>query len=250
MLSVIMPVCNGAEFLREAIMSIGPLDSIPTEIIVIDDASTDETGQLVREMARGRSEVQYVRLPENVGPGSARNRGLEIANGDLVGFLDADDRYAPNGLQRLCAHLRKHSGTDAVMGTVCTLRRTEDPSSNRQFDLIGERARAFQLGSVVARRRVFDRFGVFDPAYRHGEDIDWFLRIQEGQARVDQIDDLVLHHRRHGQNMSIVEPQGVSDIAMVMHASLRRREKLAAERNVGLEDIYFIKPERIPDASS
>lgn len=245
LLSIVMPVHNGAEFIAEAIASIKPVDDMPVEVIVVDDASTDETSEIVLGLASDRRALRYERLSENVGPGMARNRGLEIAQGELIGFLDADDRYAPGGIQRLCAHLREHSHTDVVMGTVQALLPVEDPTSCQQFKLSGERVRIFQLGSVVAHRRVFDRVGQFDPAYRHGEDIDWFFRIQEAQAHIDQVEVLVLHHRRHQRNMTVVERRGALDIASVMQASIRRRQRLAAERGVSLQDIYSINPGRI-----
>jgi hypothetical protein len=163
----------------------------------------------------------------------------------MIAFLDADDRYAPGALKYLRGRLIRHDEIDVVMGTVRALKRQATQDCDQSFKPSGDRVRVFQLGSILARRRVFDTFGDFNPTYRHGEDIDWFFRLQEGQARFDLVDQLVLHHRRHAENMSDAEPEGVFDIAMVIGASLARRKKMAVERGIAIEEIYYIRPDRI-----
>jgi len=245
-LSIIMPVRNGARFAREAIDSITLGADQPVEIIVVDDASTDETPEILEELGLSRAGLVFDRLPQSLGPGPARNHGLTLARGDTIGFLDADDRYAPGALDSLLARLAENTEVDVVIGRVCSLRRNTSEGAPDVFEPTGDQMRCFQLGGFVARRSVFERFGGFDPAYRHGEDMDWFFRVQEGRARFDFVDQLVLHHRRHDRNMSDLEPQRAIDIAMVLGASLARRKKISAETGTPVDEIYYFRPERTP----
>lgn len=93
--SVIIPAFNSARFLARAIDSVLCQERISAEIMVIDDASTDNTSELMQRYA-GR--VNYLRRETNQGVATARNYGAEKANGDWLAFLDADDFYYPNRL--------------------------------------------------------------------------------------------------------------------------------------------------------
>src|SRR6266536_3462505 len=110
--SVILPVYNGARFLRDAVESVRRQRYEPLETIIVDDGSTDET----REIATGfPGEVSYVRQ-ENAGPPAARNTGLRLARGTLIGFLDADDVWTDDKLALQVPRLLEEPSVDAVLG--------------------------------------------------------------------------------------------------------------------------------------
>lgn len=111
-ISVIVPVYNGEAYIEEAIRSVldGPLvDAL--QILVVDDGSADRSVE--RALACGPS-VRVVRQP-NQGRSAARNTGLREATGDLVAFLDADDRYAPGKLERQVAYLQERPEAIGVL---------------------------------------------------------------------------------------------------------------------------------------
>ena len=97
LVSVIMPVYNGAAFLTGAIDNIRRQNYEPLEIIIVDDGSTDSTGQIVASFG---SDIRYV-YQANQGPAAARNHGLRLATGDLIAFLDVDDLWAENRFVQL-----------------------------------------------------------------------------------------------------------------------------------------------------
>ena len=99
LLSVIMPVYNGAEFLAEAVASIVAQAYQPLEIIVVDDGSTDETATIVQSLG---GEIRYL-YQFNQGPAAARNAGLALAQGDLIAFLDVDDLWPADKLAQQMA---------------------------------------------------------------------------------------------------------------------------------------------------
>jgi glycosyltransferase involved in cell wall biosynthesis len=237
-LSVIIPIYNTAKFLQEAVASA----SRANEIILVDDASTDATPALTNELVQRAENIRLVRLEQNVGPGPARNVGLNHASGELIAFLDADDRYAPDGLELMCEQLLANPTADLIMGRVQALKSRHSSSASELFELTGGSVRIFQLGSCVIRKSMLERTGAFDPKYHHGEDIDWFFRAQEARARFELLEQVVLHHRRHDSNFSD-KRGGDSDLAMVMAASLARRRKLAKNHGVPIDELYYIQPD-------
>jgi glycosyltransferase involved in cell wall biosynthesis len=94
--SVVIPCYNGARFLRETLASVARQTSPAAEVIVVDDGSTDDSGAIAESFA---PLVRVVRQP-NRGESAARNRGIDLAAGDWVALLDADDVWEPQKLQR------------------------------------------------------------------------------------------------------------------------------------------------------
>jgi len=104
--SVIMPVHNGARFIGKAIDSVLKQTEPDLELIVVNDGSTDGTHQLVEQRARQDSRIRVVnRLSASGRPSVPRNEGLAVARGPYVSFLDHDDLYSPDRVQKLLAGL-------------------------------------------------------------------------------------------------------------------------------------------------
>jgi succinoglycan biosynthesis protein ExoO len=101
--SVIIPAYNIASIIARAIESAAAQSARPLEIIVIDDASTDDTASVVSAMANRIPGVRLVSCPSNRGPAGARNLGIAEARGDWVALLDGDDAWKPERLERLTA---------------------------------------------------------------------------------------------------------------------------------------------------
>ncbi len=108
MVSVIMPAYNSAAFISEAIESV-ILQTYPNwELIVIDDDSKDATTSLVEEFIRQESRIKIIKNPYNEGPGISRNKGIQMANGDFMAFLDSDDQWLPEKLEIQLDFMKKH----------------------------------------------------------------------------------------------------------------------------------------------
>lgn len=95
--SVIMPVYNGAAYIAQAVESVY-LQKVPLELIVIDDGSTDGTREAL-EPWKNRADFHYVRNEKNLGAAGSRNRGVSLAQGKYVAFLDADDWWTEGKLE-------------------------------------------------------------------------------------------------------------------------------------------------------
>ena len=98
--TTVIPVHNREMFIARAIESANSQTYPTTEIIVVDDASTDATPRIVENLAKHLKNLVFIRSPENVGAAKARNIGAEIARGDLLAFLDFDDLWCPEKLEK------------------------------------------------------------------------------------------------------------------------------------------------------
>ena len=106
-ISVIVPVYNVEEYVEECLASILDQDFEDVEVIVVDDASTDRSAQVIEDCTRGNDKVRFIRLERNVGLGFARNEGLKVATGEYLLFVDSDDWLAAGSLRAIHDRLQK-----------------------------------------------------------------------------------------------------------------------------------------------
>jgi hypothetical protein len=201
LVSVIVPVFNGAEFLREAIDSILAQNYPCLEILVVDDGSQDDIESAVAQLP---VDVRLIRQP-NRGPAAARNRGLGDASGSILAFLDVDDLWPPGTLRTLVHALSADPDLMVVQGGALVMAR--DPDSGR-YDVTGDPDLAFPfyIGAALYRRTAFERIGLFDPNMRLAEDTDWYMKLLQSGLPHRRLDLVSLHVRRHGGNMTLAVP--------------------------------------------
>jgi glycosyltransferase involved in cell wall biosynthesis len=204
--SAVIPVHNGAAYVAEAIRSALNQTRPPIECLVIDDGSTDATADVVRQFG---DEVRYVRL-DRVGVSAARNRGSQLAKGDLIAFLDHDDVWMATKLERQVETLNAESaslGLCAVQvvdehGTVrrtLRLRAREDLLSGM---LMFDGTETMSCGSAgLVRRDELMRMGGFDSLLSVSADWDLLFRLLLAGG-VAYVDAPLVRYRVHGTNMS------------------------------------------------
>jgi glycosyltransferase involved in cell wall biosynthesis len=194
LVSLIVSVYNGETFLARALESLFAQEYDPVEVIVVDDGSTDLSGQIARTFPG----VLSLHQPHG-GLARARNTGLAAAHGDFVGFFDADDLAPPEKLTIQVGYLLSHPEVDCVLGRQELFYEGEEPAawSDRQA-IFGD----VNLMSAVMRTRVLREVGGFDPTYLKSEDRDLFVRLREYGAKTDVLPDIVLYRRVHGANMT------------------------------------------------
>ena len=136
--SVVIPTYNCSRFVGDAIESVLAQTRVPDQIIVVNDGSTDDTAAVVQQYRDGR--IVYIEQA-NGGIAAARNRGLSIATGDYIGFLDADDRWLPSMLERQLALLERQPD---VICTFANFMRTDEIAKRE----LGEQFRYYPLEDV------------------------------------------------------------------------------------------------------
>jgi hypothetical protein len=218
LVTVIVPVFNGAHFLKDAVASIVAQNYPALEIIIVDDGSADNIQAAVDALP---VDVRFFRQM-NAGPSAARNRGLRDASGDLIAFLDVDDQWTDGSLAALVTQMQAAPEADVVLGKAQMARVTANGTEPYQTgDLF-----PYYIGSALYRRRAFDRIGAFDETLRFGEDTDWFQRLTEAGAQLIRMDRTTLVVRRHGGNMT--EGKSVVELGVIQtlkRALDRRRER-------------------------
>jgi GT2 family glycosyltransferase len=209
--SVVIPAWNAADDVTTCLAGVLAQDYPDFEVIVVDDASSDKTPEVVRAHER----VRLVRNPTNLGPAAARNRGVAESRGDLLVFIDSDSIVDdPRWLAR---HAVAHAaGADAVVGggirgigrglvaradSYCHWvtniphgAPTEITAEHRPF---GRVTRHLVTNNMSVRRSTFDRVGGLDTRFRTGEDVDFCERaLQLGIPLRLEPDIVVGHHDR------------------------------------------------------
>lgn len=204
--SVIIPTYNAGRFITLTVDSVLQQTLPDLELIVIDDGSADDTLEKVRAYRDGR--IHIIEQPHQGGP-VALNAGLNIARGEYVAFLDHDDIWLPNKLERHAKFLQQHSEVDLTFSWIRWIdgegkdtglrsRRWTGPISFRQL-LVD-----FVIGttsSVVFRRSAIDRAGWFDPRLPRCWDSDLCFRVsllRPGNAHAIP-EELTLYRRHTGQ---------------------------------------------------
>ena len=195
LVSVVIPVWNGARFLDATLASVFEQDYRPIEVIVVDDGSTDETPAVLARWP----EVIVVRQA-NAGVAVARNTGIGRARGAFVALQDADDLWAPDKLSLQIAHLAAHPEHGFVAALVQSFLEpgVERPAWVSDVQL-GE-ARVGGMGNLLVRAEVFARVGLFDA--RDPTDIDWSMRAQEAGVAAGVVAKVLLFRRVHDDNLS------------------------------------------------
>jgi glycosyltransferase involved in cell wall biosynthesis len=222
LVSVVIPVFNGERFLREAVDSVLAQEYSPLEIIIVDDGSTDGTEALAKSLPEP---VRYLRQT-NKGPAAARNRGIELAQGNLIAFADADDLWPQGKLELQLPYLIQDSQIDIVLGRIQQVVLSTTSDGQTQSEEFAEPAFSVNLGSAVIRRSVFEQVGLFDETMRYSEDVDWFMRAREAGAAIVTIDAVTLLYRQHEQNMTRGKSAAELNVLQALKRSLdRRRER-------------------------
>ncbi len=198
--SVIVPVYNGEHFLAEAIDSILAQTYPSFEIIVVDDGSTDRT----REIALSYQSVHYL-YQVNTGTAAARNRGIQIARGEYLGFLDADDVWMHEKLSIQMAAFEADPGLEIVSGYV---EQFVDPDINpglaKKYYVPTAPLPGYLTVAILIKRSAFDAIGSFHEDSLSAETISWFSGIIGSEHKILMLSDVVVRRRIHGKNIGIV----------------------------------------------
>jgi glycosyltransferase involved in cell wall biosynthesis len=206
-ISIIIPTYNCADYIGDAIDSVSKQSCQDFEIIIVDDGSTDNTAKVLDKYKSNES-VKYI-FQENRGPGAARNKGMNLAEGEYLCFLDADDQLHPDSLKLRQGVL--DSGEDIVMVfTDYGLKKTEDSyiekylndnkfvkyfkdsfvykKCNNDFIVFNNNfvdlfysfsPHPIWTGTVMMKKSIIDSIGYFRTDISVGEDTDYWTRIAQ-----------------------------------------------------------------------
>lgn len=203
-ISVIIPAWKAGVFIARAVESALASTGVSVEVVVVDDASPDDTFAAMKSLAAGDARVVVDRRPANGGPSAARNRAIELAHGRFIAVLDADDTMTPDRLSRLLA-VAENRGADIVVDNMIEVDgagqtlggdrflKSPDFAAARDIDLLTWIAfnQPMKPGDCLGylkpliRRTTLDRLAVtYDPALRNSEDYYLVASLLVGGARM------------------------------------------------------------------
>ena len=219
LISVIICVYNGEQYLNESIGSVLQQTYSPLELIVIDDGSTDGSAEIIQQYG---SRVRY-HFQENQGIGPARNTGVALAKGNYLAFLDADDLFTPERLALQMAAFAADPRLEAVFGHVQQFYSPElGTAFKRRFGFHTEVMPARLSTGMLIKKAAFTRVGPFIP-YQVGQSIDWYMRAQEAQLVTTMLKDIVFRRRIHKNNQGIIHREEQTERLRVLKDALDRR---------------------------
>jgi len=211
LVSVVVPCYNAARFLERTLQSVLEQTHRGLEVIVVDDASTDDSVALTERLTRRDARVRLIRRSRNAGtPGAPRNEGVAVARGEWIAFLDADDLWHPRKLELQLQALREHEALMCSTSMVdfrdeTDIAPTEPAGLPIQRVDLGMQLRKYRTptSSIVVQRDLMRRLPFNEhPSYKAREDTDCFIRAHEEIAYSIKLLHPLVFYRQQGAQIS------------------------------------------------
>lgn len=229
--SVTMPAYNAFRFIREAIESVLSQDYDKFELLVVDDGSTDNTFNIIREY-KNHPKVRIYRNKKNLGVGAARNRLVHLSRGQYITPCDADDIMLPGNLKTLSRFLDSHPDIGVVYADILVIESDdkgrvlkppyiEGIDCNKGWDLMGN---AVNYGGSTIRKSLILKVGGYDETVCSGaEDWDLLLRLAE-ITKFNYLKGKAYYIcRRHPKSLTRIARNWHSDVFRIVSNAIRRR---------------------------
>ncbi|MCK5817636.1 MAG: glycosyltransferase, partial [Candidatus Marinimicrobia bacterium] len=208
-ISVVIPVYNREQTIGRAIDSVLAQERFPEEIIVVDDGSTDNTPEILNAY---HTKIQVVRQG-NRGVSAARNRGIEVAGGKWIAFLDSDDEWMPDKLQKQMTYLEQHPNTRILQTDERWIRNNMRVNPGKKYSKKSENIFKYCLktcivgpSTVICEKSLLDEMGGFDEQLPVCEDYDLWLRIAAKYPIPLINQTLIIKYGGHPDQLSLSTP--------------------------------------------
>jgi len=247
LVTVVIPAYNAGATIDETLCSVRAQSWAKLDIIVVDDGSRDDTGDIARRHATLDSRIR-VHRQDNAGVAIARNTGARLARSELLSFVDADDLWTPDKTERQLAALRAAGSRTGLVYSWYSVIDGESritaewPGPTHQGDVLGALFRENFIGngsSVLVRRAAFDAAGGFEPAlHRAGaqgcEDILFYCRVAE-HFDFAVAPGYLIGYRELANNMSSNLPRMLRSWLLVVDEMRARHPDKAKILDAGLD---------------
>ena len=225
--SVVIPAHNASRTIAETLASVVSQSVIPTQIIVVDDGSTDDTFTIAKHFS---SLVSVFQQP-NKGPAAATNLGLANVRTPIIATVDADDLWHPQKMERQLAVL----ANDASLHVVCCYQRQFN--HGKPDDGSGEVRSGLNRSGIAFRKEVYEQVGdMVDQPGQRGDVVDWLARMRLAGFGFHEIAEVLSYRRIIPGSLSWRREVG-KDIGYlsVAHAAMLRNRALTKSRTTSEE---------------
>lgn len=219
LVSVIIPIWNNRAHVRDALAAIFDQTHAAVELILVDDGSSDGSGELARRMAPN---AVFIRQ-SNRGTSAARNRGIVAANGRYLAFCDADDRWLP---RKLTKQLEALDATPALTASICLVDEFVDQGEkSAPLRQPYTRVVGFLPSALLIKREAFDAIGPFDEDLQIASWAAWWTRYEELDGNFGIVDEVLLQRRLHAHNAGVLLRSSVREYLTVADARIRHHRQ-------------------------
>jgi glycosyltransferase involved in cell wall biosynthesis len=235
--TIIVPAYNVAPYIGEALASVMTQTRCDYEVIVVNDGSTDD---LEAAIAAFRTRIVYIRQ-ENGGVSAARNAALRVARGRYITLLDGDDVWMPDYLERLLGRLEADPSIDVIHPNAVVfgeprlagklIQDMYPPREPITFERLLTRE-CMVFGSLIFKRELIDRVGMFDEGLRYGEDFDMWLRMARLGYRFALTREPLVRYRRRAGSSSTAEVAMARAVVTAYEKILHSPDVTARERQL------------------
>jgi len=208
-ISIVTPSLNQGRFLREALDSVRLQHDPSVEHLILDGGSTDETLPLLQSLQDKPewSHVRWLSRPDS-GQSEALNRGFAQAQGDLIGWLNADDRYRPGCFDHVIKAFKENPSVDVFYGDYTLINSSGRLLQVRReiefsrFVLLYHRVLYMATTTTFFRRRIFEECNWLNPELHYAMDYEFFIRLVDAGYRIRRIPHLLADFRLHPESKS------------------------------------------------
>jgi len=253
--SVIIPTCNRPEFLPRALRSVLDQTYQDFEIIVVDDGDKISAEKEVKSFGNGR--IKYIKHEKRRGGAAARNTGIGVAHGEFIAFLDDDDEWLPEKLEKKVSAFEQ-SG-DEVGVVFCGVAISSPGGVIKQriydkegiVDVFGESLHKCFIwtSALMIRREALIQVGMFDESFKKNQEWDLELRLAKVNRFFSIKEALVKINSHAGGQMGSIKNidniiSGFESLVKKHHADYQEQKKSLALRYFQLADLYCYKDDR------
>lgn len=210
LVSIIVPIYNASAYLRDCLDSILRQSYNNIEVILIDDGSTDESGIICDKYASSFSQIKIFHQ-KNCGSSAARNKGLEVAVGDYLYFVDADDWIDGGSVELLVSEIQKND-SDLLISAFYYNEDKYQPNKASSFNPIviiselfeGQKGIEGGLWNKFIKRTLMDSFGIKFPKYDYYEDLHVFVELLFNARKISYCETPSYHYRRTPDSQTLI----------------------------------------------
>lgn len=214
LISVIIPAYNSSQTIEEALKSVITQTYQNFEIIIIDDCSTDNTVEVIKEFIENHPKHKIILIvnKENSGPAKSRNRGIEISNGEYISLLDSDDFYVNNKLEKQIQFLKNNKEFIACSSYLQCFGLqnnivTSDINPERMKDEILIGIPFLHATICISKEFIITHQLFYNTDMRYSEDYDWAIRLINMGGKIQVLDEVLYNYRISGNQASFIKNQ-------------------------------------------
>ncbi len=240
--SIVTPSFNQGTFIGEALLSVQSQNYASLEHLVIDGGSSDGTTSILRHYSDEErwGHLHWISEPDR-GQSHALNKGFSRSKGDIVGWLNSDDRYRPGCFESVVEVFQGHPEVDVVYGDYTCIDEAGRVSEIRReiefsrFILLYHRVLYIPTTATFFRRRVFEEGNQLDERLHYALDFDFFMQLAVGGYRFRHLSALLADFRMHAASKTCRMP----------HKQLEEKEQVTQRYSPILRGIGSMVPRRV-----